>query len=265
MSRVQEWPTEFWEFFYYAHSMSSSLSLVLFTLITCWWLEPTIIRLSSSSVTSCTNPLNKILKYLNDYMKCAVIKHSRYQHGALRLVETSEWGLKAFSGVFFFKLWMSNDIGFHFLVEINIAQEVLGCLTTLCILNERVSGFPSFFVVWLIISLSGSWSSSSTVGFVTSGKSRRQVRSCFKDKKHTQVCFSGLRHTQTGTSGATYGTLLYVRVHVCVHVRHTFSVSWLQRSTRVVYLRTSSCDLVGSALACASLLAAVHSSFLAWW
>lgn len=40
---------------------------------------------------------------------------------------------------------MSNDIGFHFLVEINIAQEVLGCLTMLCVLNEHVSGFPSFF------------------------------------------------------------------------------------------------------------------------
>lgn len=26
-----------------------------------------------------------MFKYLNDYIKCAVIKHSRYQHGALRL------------------------------------------------------------------------------------------------------------------------------------------------------------------------------------
>lgn len=42
----------------------------------------------------------------------------------------------------------------------------------------------------------------------------------------------------------------------------TFSASWLHRSALVVNLRTSSCDLAGSALAWFSRVTAVHSSFL---
>lgn len=129
--------------------------------------------MSSSFVPSCTNPLNKMLNYLNSFMKLhrtvqhhtycccirsnslvenkmwsvllAVTKHSRYEHGAPRLVGTSEWGLKAFPGSSFLQTVSESWYWISVSCRDQHCSRGSWLPDRFCVLNEWVSGFPSFF------------------------------------------------------------------------------------------------------------------------